>query len=118
MPFISDFLADVRFGLRALRRTPGFAAVAILSLGVGIGATTTMFAALDTFLLHSPPQLDGIVAVTLRSSGQIEQPPSPVEFEIWRDAVDPIPLAAYASEGFNLIGDGTAERVSGARVTE
>jgi putative ABC transport system permease protein len=45
---------DVRHGLRSMRRTPGFTAVAVLSLAIGIGANTTMFGAIDALLFRAP----------------------------------------------------------------
>ena len=43
LPKLEDVLQDARYGLRAMARNPGFAAVAILTLAVGIGASTTAF---------------------------------------------------------------------------
>jgi predicted permease len=52
---MSDFLQDIRYALRALARTPGFTVTIVLTLGVGIGATTAIFATLDRLLLRSLP---------------------------------------------------------------
>ncbi|HEX8838078.1 MAG TPA: ADOP family duplicated permease [Candidatus Acidoferrum sp.] len=53
--FFDELGGDIRYGLRALRRNPGFAAVAVLSLVVGIGATTAMFSLIYAVLLHPFP---------------------------------------------------------------
>ena len=53
--FIETFLRDVRFGFRAMKRSPGLTLVAVLSLALGIGANTAMFSLLDTVLLKSLP---------------------------------------------------------------
>jgi putative ABC transport system permease protein len=62
---IEDLLADLRYGLRQLRRNSGFAATAILILGVGIGATTAIFSAVNPILFKSLPypHPDQIMAV-------------------------------------------------------
>ena len=53
---IERFLQDVRYALRGLRRAPGFAAMAALTLGVGIGATNTIFGVADAVLFNLSSQ--------------------------------------------------------------
>ena len=57
-PAFGDFTQDVRYALRGLRRRPGYAAAAIVTLMLGIGATTALFSVLDAVLLKSLPYTD------------------------------------------------------------
>jgi hypothetical protein len=64
-PCLESLLQDIRFGLRMLRKNPGFTAVAVLTLAFGIGANTACFSGSIAFLTKSVafPQLDRLVMV-------------------------------------------------------
>src|SRR5437762_8748940 len=86
---LHDVWTDASYAVRILRREPGFAAVAVLTLALGIGANTAIFAVNDTLLLRAPAiaHLDRIVSLSERNLQKIPFPvnPSPGNFLDWRD---------------------------------
>ncbi len=65
LPFLDTLGQDVRYALRLLRRSPGFAATAIATLALGIGACTAIFTVIDTVLLRPLPFTDSARLVTV-----------------------------------------------------
>jgi predicted permease len=65
LPFIENLLQDLRYAMRLFAKSPGFAAVAILTMALGIGATTAIFSVVDATLLHplSYPQPEQLVRI-------------------------------------------------------
>ncbi|HEV2387015.1 MAG TPA: ABC transporter permease [Candidatus Acidoferrales bacterium] len=115
---------DLRYGLRMLARTPGFTAVAILTLGLGIGANTAIFSLVDAVLLRPLPypQPQQLLKLWMRFTG-IGLPKdrnwvSPPEFRDLQTLNRSFSsLAALNTASFNVTAAGSPERVEGAAVS-
>jgi predicted permease len=114
--FFETLLQDARYGLRSLRRNPGYAAAAILTLALGIGANTAIFSVVHGVLLQSLPYGAGERLVRLRvdapGAGIQDGHFSPLEVEDLRTRTHTLEaVAEYHSMWFVLLGRPEPERV-------
>ena len=114
--WLQSVLGDVRYALRQLRKNPGFTAVAILTLALGIGANTAIFSVVDGVLLRSLPYRDPgrLVMVWERNSeaGNPYNTVSPPNFLDWQARNSVFSGMAYVCDiRNNLTGQGDPEEV-------
>jgi putative ABC transport system permease protein len=114
--WLSDLADDVRFGFRTLRKTPGFTAIAIITLALGIGANTAIFSVIETVLLRPLPYTNpsSLVEIWNTYPGFPPVGLSAGDYvDFHRDAKSFSAMGAYVEppQGFNLTGIGEPERV-------
>ena len=115
---VNTLLQDLRLSLRGLVRTPGFTAVVLLTLALGIGANAAIFSVVNGVLLQPLPFPDPDRVVDLRQQdpyGNVSEP----EFRDYRRDMKSLErLAAYTGYDANLAGDQEPVRIKGARVSD
>ena len=109
------FIQDVRFGVRMLRKSPLFTAVAVMAIAIGIGANTAMFSLVDAILLRPLPYPDPdrlMIAGTHERGGSGMSPMGTADFLAWRDhqqSFEQVAVLAGAGGSFALSGMGAPE---------
>jgi putative ABC transport system permease protein len=113
-------LTDLKYALRMLIKSPAFTAIAILTLGLAIGANSAIFSVVDAVLLRPLPypHSEQLVRV-FGSQPQLGlAPTSPANFLEWKEENQVFErIGTYVGQGFNLVGGDKPERVIGARVS-
>ena len=122
LPLLESLLQDTRYALRLLKRSPGFTIVAVVTLGMAIGANTATYSASNTYLRNpvSFPELDRLVAVLNQAPGQREgwTEVTPGDFGDWQSRSRSFKgISAYDWVDLNITGIGEPVRVQGFRVT-
>lgn len=109
---------DVRYAARLLMRSPGFAAVAVLTMALGIGANTAIFSVVNTVLLQPmnyphPEQLVELENTSPQGNGDFTSIP---KFTVWREQTqvfDSVAAYDFSGPGINLTGGDRPEQVKG-----
>jgi putative ABC transport system permease protein len=117
---LHDLSADVRYGLRMLRKSPGFTAVAILTLALGVGANTAIFSLVNGVLLRPLPfpDPDRLAVVWEKDRGGHPENATFATYTDWKAMSSSFEeLALYSQWQPALMASGDPEQLSGLRVT-
>jgi putative ABC transport system permease protein len=117
---MNTFVHDLRYALRMLAKSPAFSLIAILTLGLAIGANSAIFSVVNAVLLRPLPypQSEQLVRIFGTQPTLDEAPTSPANFLEWKEENQVFErIGTYVGQGFNLLGGDKPERVIGARVS-
>ncbi len=115
-------LQNLRYSIRALRRSPLITAIAVATLALGIGANTALFSVIDAVLLRplSYPHPERIVELLRHYPGQDNSATTATKFDFWRrenKVFDGVAAHSYVPLGLNLVGRGEPQRLTALGTT-
>lgn len=119
---VETLFKDIRFGIRSLLKRPGFTAIAVITLALGIGANSAIFSVVYAIVLRPLPYRDSdrlvVIWGNLHKTGLDEIEISAPEFKDFTNQCKVFDqIAAYAAQGVNLISVEEPERLRGASVS-
>ena len=117
---MTTLLQDLRYAIRMLFKSPGFAAIAVLTLALGISANTELFTVVNGVLLNPLPypHSDQLVAVYATTPGVDRGPATYLNFLDWQRQTQTFSsMAIYRGQDYNVTGSGEAERLSGYMIS-
>ena len=122
LPWIESFLRDIAYGVRTLRKHPAVTAIAVLSIGLGIGANATIFSMVSRFILRPAPVGDPSTLLALRTTHKGDRCCNQFPYPIYQDVRDQARSFSGVAAYDDLIpasinGNGEPERVWGQSVT-
>ena len=120
---METIINDIRHGFRTLLKRPAFTVLAVITLALGVGATTAIFSVVNGLLLRPLPYHDDQRLVTLgqsnRKTGVAREGVSPANFLDWREQARSFAAVAAAEQwGFTLTDYGEPEAMRGSVVTK
>ncbi|HLK53373.1 MAG TPA: ABC transporter permease, partial [Candidatus Angelobacter sp.] len=121
-PFLESLLQDIRYGLRGLRKAPGFTVVAVVTLALGIGATTVIFSVVNTVLLSPLPYKDSARIAEIHTISAMfpefqlgESKPDFDDIQVGTHSFEA--LAIFQNKSANLTSPGAPEQISAATIS-
>src|SRR5437016_834047 len=118
---METLIKDLHYGVRSLLKRPGFTAIAVITLALGIGATSAIFSVVNAVLLRPLPypDPDRLVRCDWRPEGVEIDSVTALVFQYWKDHAGAFEAVGFTetNSGFNLAGGAEPQRVRGMKAS-